>query len=73
MTAKEWVLSIYPNAEIQFTASGMYERLVSEPTIHGFWISGARKFKLDSQDSDDDLWESARFQLYQKMLRKLES
>jgi hypothetical protein len=69
MTDKEFVLSIYPDAEIQIMVWHRDEtlrRVVSEPTISGRWISSAFF-------EDDLAWESAAEEIRLLMLRKLES
>jgi hypothetical protein len=67
MTDKEFVLSIYPDAEIQIMVwHKTLRRVVSEPTISGRWISSAFF-------EDDLAWESAAEEIRLLMLRKLES
>jgi hypothetical protein len=76
MTDKEFVLSIYPDAEFQLTPAG-FERLVSEPTEQGFWISKSRTsfkncFDKMKFQNDDVLWADAAELIRTQMVRKLE-
>ena len=64
---EKFVKSIHPNAEIQGLFSFGRVRVVSEPSIKGYWLGDAFNIKSKTK------WKSAAEYVRLEMLRKLES